>query len=343
MASSRAVGAQVPAARVGVTRWLTWLVGMALVAALVLAVRHASEERAFVRLVRQARPHWLLVAVLLQAATYVFQSEVWRVVLRPGGASIGTGTLLRLTVARLAIDQVVPSAGLGGTILIANALEARKVSRSVVMAGVVIDTASLYATYAFGLGAALVIALAHHRFPVLFALAATVFVAFALAVTLGFVRVSGHEPGPVAHRLLRLKPLGAGLRMLEQADARLAHDHLLLAEATACQLSVVLLDAATIWVLIASLGATASAPGVFASYMMSTVLRLIGILPGGLGVFEAASVLTLRMLGVELSVSLSATLLFRGLSFWLPLGPGLWFARRYAASAGKQPLAPMTP
>jgi Mg2+-importing ATPase len=72
---------------------------------------------------------------------------------------------------------------------------------------------------------------------------------------------------------------------------------------------------------------------VFASYMMSTVLRLIGFLPGGLGVFEAASVLTLRMLGVELSVSLSATLLFRGLSFWLPLGPGLWFARRYAGSA----------
>ena len=30
-------------------------------------------------------------------------------------------------------------------------------------------------------------------------------------------------------------------------------------------------------------------------------------------------------------VALSATLLFRGMSFWLPLLPGLWFSRRYMA------------
>jgi len=84
------------------------------------------------------------------------------------------------------------------------------------------------------------------------------------------------------------------------------------------------------WVLIAALGARASATGVFASFMLSTLLRLVSVLPAGLGVFEAASVVTLRLVGVELSVALSATLLFRGLSFWLPLPPGLWFSRSYA-------------
>jgi P-type Mg2+ transporter len=62
-------------------------------------------------------------------------------------------------------------------------------------------------------------------------------------------------------------------------------------------------------------------------------LRFVGIVPGGLGIFEAASVLTLRLIGVELSVALSATLLFRGLSFWLPLVPGFWFSRLYAKAA----------
>ena len=35
------------------------------------------------------------------------------------------------------------------------------------------------------------------------------------------------------------------------------------------------------------------------------------------------------MMGVALPIALSATLLFRGMSFWLPLIPGLWFSRRY--------------
>ena len=43
---------------------------------------------------------------------------------------------------------------------------------------------------------------------------------------------------------------------------------------------------------------------------------------------EAASVLTLRMIGVAIPVALSATLLFRGLTFWLPMLPGYWFSRR---------------
>jgi len=64
--------------------------------------------------------------------------------------------------------------------------------------------------------------------------------------------------------------------------------------------------------------------------MISTMFRLVGVLPGGLGTFEASSVLTLKMIGVDVPVALSATLLYRGLSFWLPLVPGLWFSRRYA-------------
>lgn len=47
--------------------------------------------------------------------------------------------------------------------------------------------------------------------------------------------------------------------------------------------------------------------------------------------FEASSVLTLERIGVLLPLSLAATLLFRGLSFWLPMIPGAWYARRLFA------------
>jgi Mg2+-importing ATPase len=93
------------------------------------------------------------------------------------------------------------------------------------------------------------------------------------------------------------------------------------------QLAILLLDTATVWFLILSLGEVSSPAGVFVSFILSNLFRIIGILPGGLGSFEAASVVTLGLAGVPVTVALAATLLFRGLSFWLPMFPGLVFSR----------------
>jgi uncharacterized membrane protein YbhN (UPF0104 family) len=41
----------------------------------------------------------------------------------------------------------------------------------------------------------------------------------------------------------------------------------------------------------------------------------------------------MRLMGVRVPVALAATLLFRGVSFWLPMIPGLWISRRITASA----------
>ena len=50
--------------------WISWILGAALLAAVVGGALHFSEERAFVRLAEQARPWWLAVAVLLQAPRF---------------------------------------------------------------------------------------------------------------------------------------------------------------------------------------------------------------------------------------------------------------------------------
>ncbi|HSL69128.1 MAG TPA: HAD-IC family P-type ATPase, partial [Longimicrobiales bacterium] len=128
------------------------------------------------------------------------------------------------------------------------------------------------------------------------------------------------------------------------AEVALVRDPRLFLGACIGQLAIMLLDAATIWVLIRALGATASGVAVFSSFMLSNLLRTLGVLPGGLGTFEASSVLTLQLSGVPLPVALSATLLFRGLSFWLPMIPGVWLARRLFGALhpdhAAQPAAP---
>jgi uncharacterized membrane protein YbhN (UPF0104 family) len=49
--------------------------------------------------------------------------------------------------------------------------------------------------------------------------------------------------------------------------------------------------------------------------------------PLGLGTFEAASIAMLHVVGIGLEGALTATLLLRACTLWLPMLPGLWCAR----------------
>lgn len=75
-------------------------------------------------------------------------------------------------------------------------------------------------------------------------------------------------------------------------------------------------------------GVHAPIGGVFASFMIASLARTLGITPAGLGVFEGVGVLTLHQIGVPHAAALSATLLFRGLSYWLPMVPGFIASRK---------------
>lgn len=306
-----------------------------LLAALVAAAVHFSEGREFIQLAQDAEPLWLLVAVVLQAATYLAQGEVYRAVGRAAGSPLPLTLAYRLSLSKLFVDSAIPSGGISGTVMVAKSLEDRGLARPAVMAGVVVNTASFYAAHVLGFAAALVIAVFSHQSNALIVLVTVLFVLFGIALSAAALALAGRGEGAVGKRLGRLRPLKSVLELLKDADPDVARKPSILLEASAYQLAIILLDVATLWVLILALGATGSLVGVFASFMISTPFRTIGVLPGGLGSFEVVSVLTLRMARVGIPVALSATLLFRGLSFWLPLLPGLWFSRQ-AVTEGRR-------
>ena len=45
-------------------RWFSWIFGLAMLVAVIIAALHFSEERAVVRLTEKARPWWLAVAIV---------------------------------------------------------------------------------------------------------------------------------------------------------------------------------------------------------------------------------------------------------------------------------------
>jgi Mg2+-importing ATPase len=305
----------------------SWLLGAAVLAAVIVVALRFSQGREFARLAERANPWWLLLALGLQAATYLAQAEVFRGAPQAAGSPLPRRWLYQLSVTKLFLDQALPSAGLSSTVVVTKALQQRGVPRDVAAAGAMISIASYHAAYVVTLLVALAISAILGQTNVFILLVSVLCLAFAIALTAALLALAGRRTRAET-RLTRLPLVKGVVGFLEDANPALTRSPRLLTEATLWQMAIFLLDAATIWVLIRAVGVTAPGAAVFASFMISSVFRTVGVVPGGLGTYEAMSVLTLRMVGVSIPVALSATLIFRGLSFWLPMLPGLWFSRR---------------
>jgi len=308
--------------------WVSWIFGLGLLTAVVIFATHYSEEMAFAQLLLQARPAWLLVALLLQIGTYVTDARIWQRVLYCANISKPLRSYIGLGLAKLFMDQAIPSVGVSGTLLVIQALDRRGVPRGASMAAVVIDLVSYYAAYTLALGIALFIIWANGDLTLLIALPAFVFAPLAAAIPMALLWVSSGRtlPGWI-ERLPLIRP---ALRALGDATPTVAHNVWLITRCTGLQLAILTLDASTLWIMLWALGLAVNPTPVFASFMLSTLARTLGVIPGGLGVFEAVSVATLKLIGVPVAAGLSATLLFRFFTFWLPMAPGLILARREA-------------
>ena len=279
---------------------------------------------------QHAHPFWLAVAIGLQIATYFAQGGIWRL----AGATtrqLSRVKAFELSLVKLFADQAIPTARLSSSVLLSRGLKHYRVPAAAVKAAVLINIASYHLAYVAALLTALIIIEARGRPHIVVVVLSVLFLLFSAGLSAAILALSGAHHPKLERVVRRFRPALKAVRYLRTADASLVRGPQVLTASVGFQLAIVLLDAATIWVLILSLGSTAPVSGVFASFMIASLLRTMGFIPGGLGTFEATSVVTLRMAGVPVSVGLAATLLFRGLSFWLPMLPGYWFSHRFVA------------
>jgi Mg2+-importing ATPase len=289
---------------------------------------HYRQEKALAQILRHARPAWLLVALLLQMGTYTTDARIWQRVLGRANISRPLRSYVGLGLAKLFMDQAIPSVGLSGTLLVIRALDRRGVPRGASMAAVVLDLVGYYAAYVLALGIALGIVWVHGELTPLMAVPAAIFASLAAAVPVALLWVSRGRTLP--GWLKRLPFVKPALRAFGEATPAIVHDVSLITQCTGLHLAIHALDAGTLWVMLRALGVEANAAPVFASFMLSTLAQTLGVTPGGLGVFEAVSMATLKLIGVPVTAGLGATLLFRFFTFWLPMAPGLILARREA-------------
>ncbi len=300
---------------------------MLLLATLIVVFTRVEEERQFVALLTHLTPTWLLVAAGCQIGTYVCAAAVWSRVLHRSGVAHRLHALVPLGLAKLFVDQIVPTAGVGGTMLVGRGLVRRGVPPTLATAALLVDLLSFYAAHALAVILAVGIVWAHHDMSPVILILAVLFAVIAVGVPLTILQLNRQGSRLVPPWLRRLPGLTRVVQAMVAAPAEILRDRWLLLQTSVLQFAIVALDAATLDVMLRAVGHPLAPPAVFASFTMAALIAILGVIPGGLGLFEGGAVAMLRWFDVPVEAGLAATLLLRAWTFWLPMAPGIWITR----------------
>lgn len=308
-------------------RWRRAFFGLLMVAALGGAVLHFGEIERFAQLVQRARPAWLAFAVALQLSTYGSVAAGWSAVLRRAGISQPLPRLVRIAVTKLFADQALPSAGMGGNLLLVDQLRALGAPRGVAVAALLLSMIGFYAAYAlFGLIMLMLLWL-HDRATPLMAGLVTLFLTVAIAIPGLALWLRHRGSRPLPPRIERIGFIRSLLETVAKAPADLLRDRRLLLQVTGWNALIFLADAGTLFACLHALGEPVSFATAFIALIMASMVVTLGPVPLGLGSFEATATATLGLLGVGFEAALAGTLLLRLLTLWLPLIPGMMLMR----------------
>src|SRR3569833_172403 len=201
--------------------WRSWLLALLLIAGVVIAVLHWGDVKKFGALVAHSKPLWLLAAAAAQLLTYVALAIEWALVLRLAKCRRPFGKLRGLTVAKHFADQMVPTAGMSGNVVLVDRLQAIGASRPVALATLIIAIIAYYASYGVASVIALVLLWIHGQtsWVVLALIAASLGLSAAVPARALWLQRKGANAIP--RWLRRIRAVCELFEMIKEAPARL--------------------------------------------------------------------------------------------------------------------------
>jgi uncharacterized membrane protein YbhN (UPF0104 family) len=302
--------------------------GLLILAGVIYAAMHIGEGREFLTLVRQADPVWLGIGLLFQIATYFASGAIWWTVVRHFDVDISLGELAALSLAKLSLEKIVPSAGFGGSLLLVRSVEGRGAPERVASATLLVDVLSIYGARAISIVIAVAIIWSAQGINWAVLLVCAFFILFAAAVLGGIFWFTSVGAERIPRIILKVPAVGAVVKSISEAPAEAMHSKRLFWGATALQFLIIVLDAATLDAMLRAIGHPSTPGKVFASFSIAGVASMLSLIPGGIGAFEGVQVLMLGLLKVPVKAGLAATLMLRAFLLWLPMIPGFIILRR---------------
>jgi len=304
------------------------IMGVLTLAAVIIVVINLGEIGAFARHAAQAQPSWLVLAAASQIATYLCIAFVWRLVLVRIYQAKSILGYFPLAIAKLFADQALPSGGVSGALFFFHALGQRGVPRQQAFATLVFTTVGFFAAFLFATIIGLIALSIVGGGITALAIGAALFFLVILLLVMLMTLITYFHPIFMRDWFLRIPGMNEAIRLSSTAIKQIMSDPGLVAKATAIQFFVRLLDGFTLFVVFMAIGQPADYGVCFVGVVIASLTATLGPIPMGLGTFEAGMIASLAVFGVPVEAALTATLLYRGLSLWLPLIPGFFIIQR---------------
>ena len=231
------------------------ITGLLLLCVVIAVGAHFGRGEEFAKLVQAAEPRWLGVALVLQGATYLCAGAVWYRALARQGHHRPLLQMVRLGIVKVFMDQAVPSAGISGNVLVARGLGRRGMSHRNAVATVLAGLISFYIANGLALAGTLVILWVTGRVSRFIAILATVFTIVLAVFLSGLLWVTRGRKW-IPRWIRKIGPLKTFLSAVGDHPPHVVRDSAFFTEAAALQLALIALDAATLWAVLQSLGAT---------------------------------------------------------------------------------------
>jgi len=289
------------------------VVGLAVVLAVVL-LKNLGEEKRMLAVIREARPGWLLVALVFQFFYYWLYSWMWQLALAQYGLNWRIKEILLLTFGSLFINLTAPTAGLAGAGVFIRHARSKKERALPAMAAYYLGILMEFLGIALCLVITFLILLRKQDLTWYELTAGGVF----LLITLGLflLVVSSAKWRQIVARLMR--------KRLIPGEVKFARPLKRLWQLFLLGIVMQLTNLASLFFVFLALGQTVLPLTIFVGFFLTVLFLIVAPTPQGIGVVETLIPVILSGFGVGIETGLWAILLFRLLNLWLPFLAGFF-------------------
>lgn len=304
------------------------LVAIIAIAAVVVAALNAEEIGVMAAHAANAHPAWLMTAVISQCAAFFCTALAWRLVLRRLQEPISISALYPLSIAKLFADQALPSGGLSGAAFLLHALKRRGVSWDNAYTAFIFGAATFIAAFLIATFISFVAVAGADNAPRIITIAARMFYIILIIAVIFAAGFATYRWTRVINVLSRI-PMAVKIMTLSQnAIHKILNEKPLFAKVVGVQIIQRIFDALTLWLIFQAIDAPIAFAACFIGVSLASVTATVAPTPMGVGAFEGGLVAGLAVFGVPIDTALIGTLIYRGLSLWLPLIPGFFILQR---------------
>jgi uncharacterized protein (TIRG00374 family) len=262
-------------------------------------------------------------------------------ILQPTG-EITIWELYQASIIALFANQVVPFAGISGNIFFYSFLKSKKISTQNIFTLVIVGLLTFYIAIEIIVLAAFAACLLFHKTSSLFLIILIggflIYILFAFAIAMMGRRETVNA---LSMKLLKIKLLKKHADRLKKFVSE-NNSHLQnslpfilrhkkdVAPVIVSQACIFLSDSFTVYALFYGLGVSIAFPAVFIAFVLTKIISLLPISPGALIVYESSLTFFLTKFGAPLGTAVMVTLLFRILSFWLPMPIGFLLTGKFS-------------